>query len=91
MNIKTDDFAYCPPHLVWITGVAVFSLLLILKAAFSHPLADFFSVKGNQEYVKEAYSNWDICPANVTVSFRKYNFLEVFTKDVARNYRKKML
>lgn len=72
-------------------GVAVFSLLLILRAALSHPLADFFSVKGNQEYVEETYSNWDVCPANVTVSVRKCNFLEVFTKDVARNYGKNML
>lgn len=72
MNIKSCWFPRCPPH-PHPTGStecgpgtppAGRGLLLnpVLSSAtpLSHPPADFSSVKGNQNYIKIAHSNWNI-------------------------------
>lgn len=72
MNIKSYWFPHCPPH-PHPTGStecgpgtppAGRGLLLnpVLSSAtpLSHPPADFSSVKGNQNYIKIAHSNWNI-------------------------------
>lgn len=98
-NIKTYDFAHCPWHSSrWITGScvlqaaswgAVFPSPIYSQGSTQSSSCWFLFCKGNQEYGEAAYSNWNVCPAKVTVSVRMCHFLEVFTKSVATNYGKK--
>lgn len=60
----------------WRSGGFLLNLVLNSSTLLSHPLADFFSVKGNQDYIKIAHSNWHICSPGVTCSVSKFDFLE---------------
>lgn len=60
----------------WRSGGFLLNLVLNSSTLLSHPLADFFSVKGNQDYIKVAHSNWHICSPRVTWSVSKFHFLE---------------
>lgn len=89
---------HCPPHPhpTGVTKVVIHEQLpkgagvssspvLNSNTLFSHPLADFFSVKGNQDHIKTARSNWRVCSAKITRSVSKWDFLEALANDVGEN------